>query len=134
MKNILLLTFVLLSLCLGTQARSLVIELGSGDNIYYLLDDGSTPQASISNGSLTIDGDTYAFEEVERFYISESNQGTGIGSLTVTAASGLKVFTLDGRQVPLTAAGSPSAVDTTQLPPGTYILQVNGKTVKFQKR
>jgi len=142
---------ILLALMAGTlslSAKSLVLLMTDGTKIYYLLGGEVNPKMTMNDGEVTVNTDKYVFSNIERFYISDTDdpllaiddaraEGSWKdGVFYVKTASAVQVYTVDGRLVDASVApqGALKAVDTSRLPAGTYVLRVGDKSMKFMKR
>ena len=146
-KSLLLMVCLLLSV-LGANAKSLVIELADGTQVYYLLGGETSPTMTVTNGEVTLNDDKYSFTEVKRFFISEEDQPTGIdglksaeptelkdGVLYVATSEPVSVYTTDGRLV-LKGKNTDavrSTIDTEALTAGVYVVRYGKKSFKFIK-
>ena len=137
-------------LVLSVGARSLVLQLTDGTKVYYLLDGTTNPTVSFANGQLLIQHDGYAMEGVSKFYISESDDpNTAVESVIMDQQNlqrhdgviyaktrTLRVYTPAGRAVsaPVQVVGDVRAVNLQSLPVGTYIIQMDNRSLKIVKR
>ncbi len=139
MKKTLLIALMACS-CMMASAKSLVLKMTDGTEVYYLLGGETTPVMKIVEGQVVVNADTYEFSGIDRFYISATDNPVGIkdmsGTLYTKAGGTLHIYTLDGKQVqaPTSNVDGIEAVDTNQLPAGAYIINVNGKSIKFLKK
>lgn len=146
-KGLLMMLCLLLSVA-GASAKSLVIELADGTQVYYLLGGETSPTMTVANGEVTLNADKYSFTEVKRFFISEEDQPTGIdgrksegqtemkdGVLYVATSEPVSVYTTDGRLVSKgkSNGGVRSAIDTESLTSGIYVIRYGKKSFKFIK-
>ena len=139
-----------LILVLSVGARSLVLQLTDGTKVYYLLDGTTNPTVSFANGQLLIQHDGYAMEGVSKFYISESDDpNTAVESVIMDQQNlqrhdgviyaktrTLRVYTPAGRAVSaaVQVVGDVRAVNLQSLPVGTYIIQMDNRSLKIVKR
>lgn len=139
-----------LILVLSVGARSLVLQLTDGTKVYYLLDGTTNPIVSFANGQLLIQHNGYAMEGVSKFYISEKDESnTAVESVITDQQDSrqqdgiiyaktrtLRVYTPAGRAVsaPVQVVGDVRAVHLQSLPAGTYIIQIDDRSLKIVKR
>lgn len=139
-----------LMLVLSVGARSLVLQLTDGTKVYYLLNGTTNPTIRFANGQLLIQQDGYALEGVSKFYISESDDpNTAVESVIMDQQNlqhhdgviyaktcTLRVYTPAGRAVsaPVQVVGDVRAVNLQSLPGGTYIIQMDNRSLKIVKR
>ena len=144
----LFLTFSLLTaFTVAVSARSLVLQLSDSTKVYFLLD--ANPKMTFPKGSVYIDDKSYSFADVERFYISETDDPNGVEAvlakegirlqgdqLVVGTKTKVRVFGLDGKQVPATqrTVAGKTIVGLERLPRGTYIVRAGNDTLKFNKK
>ncbi len=128
----------MLALPLALMAKSVVITLTSGTQVYYQLSSDNPPVMVIADdGTFTLNCQEYAFSDVQYFtysatdYAGEDGTVDAIASLTADGNMLMEgkasVYTLDGQ---LVQKGS----DLSRLKAGTYVIS-NGKTsLKIMKR
>ncbi len=149
MKKTVLLALLALCIASVANAKSLVLQLTDSTKIYYLLGGETNPVLKMVDGEVYVNADQYAFSNVDKFYVSQTDDpNTAIsgvpggkshtmanGILYVQGTGNVRLYAADGRllSVPVTTADGITAVDANQLPSGTYVLTVNGKSVKFLK-
>lgn len=136
-------------MAMTASARSLVLELTDGSKIYYLIDDENNPVMTFNDGQLTVEGSQYTFANIVKFYISETDDPNAIEGVSGKAETAIKdgvvyvktkgqvrLYSTDGRQMDarISRQDDTTVVDAAHLPAGTYILQVNGQSIKFQKK
>ena len=130
------------------QARSIVVVLADGTEIYYLVD--NSPVMKWNDGVITVSTDNYELEGISRFYVSETDDPTAIetlmdrqgieytaNSIVVLAQDKpVSLFTVDGKAIELrqSTSGAYVSVDTSTLEKGVYIVRIGNQTIKFQKR
>ena len=133
------------------SAKSLVLTLGNGTRVYYLLGEDTNPMMKVINGDIIVNADSYEFSNIKNFYISETDDPSGIEQTTQGAASkfynnsvifeadkplSVRVFSSDGREVrvrPIQREGQ-TIVNLHTLPQGAYIIAAGGATLKIVKR
>lgn len=130
------------------HAKSLVVVLSDGTEVYYLISD--SPVMKWNNGIITVSTDNYEIEGISRFYISETDDPNAIetlmgsqgiefnaNSIVVLANDKpVSLYTSDGKtlEVRQTSSGGYVSVDTSALPKGVYIVRIGNQSLKFQKR
>ena len=131
----------------SVSARSLVLQLSDSTEVYFLLDDN--PVMTFPKGKVCIDDKAYAFADVARFYISETDAPDAVetimarsgirmqaGQLVVNTKAKVQLFSADGKRVPAPqrmVAGK-TIVSLEHLPRGTYIVRAGVDTMKFNKK
>ena len=133
------------------SAKSLVLTLGNGTRVYYLLGEDTNPMMKFINGDIIVNADSYEFSNIKNFYISETDDPSGIERTTQGAAAkfynnsvifeadkplSVRVFSSDGREVrvrPIQREGQ-TIVNLHTLPQGAYIIAAGGATLKIVKR
>lgn len=141
-----------LLLAVGTlSAKSLVLTLGNGTHVYYLLGEEVNPMMRFVDGKVTVDTDVYEFSNIKNFYISETDDPNGIehaiGSMTAKYGNGfvifdtdtpitIKVYASNGSEYPVLPQhiGGKTIVDLHALPQGTYIITAGDTTLKVLKK
>ena len=137
---------------LQASAKNLVIELTNGTKIYYPVSNSVTPFLKVTEGTVSIDADQYAFADADRFYLTDEADPTAVvspeakpvmreGFVYLETTGPVRLYTPDGQQLPVKATVQhPSAtaqlteVDLNGLKPGTYLLKTGNKTLKFTKK
>ena len=129
------------------EAKSLVLVLSDSTRVYFLLDD--TPIMKFSGNSITVDTKEYSFTDIVRFYISATDDPSGIeqqmakedvkwegGSLLLQGKKKIEVFDVNGRKqdVKVTTTTDKTLVDTNSLPKGTYVVRSGKTSLKFMKK
>lgn len=149
MKKLLLTIIAIMTMALSASARSLVLELTNGDKIYYLIGGETNPVLTFNKGTVSVEGTQYAFANIAKFYISETDDPNAIegvstkpeaaikeGIIYVQTKGQVQLFSTDGRQMnaPVSRQGDSTVVDATSLPTGSYILRIGDQSVKFIKK
>jgi len=148
MKKLLIVFALCFCSSLCASARSVVMVLNDSTKIYYALGGETNPKMTFADGIVTIEADEYAFTNIDRFYISETDDPTGInaaqtpgtvmqnGKLYVESNGRVCLYSLDGKllQQATAEAGKAACIDMDALPQGVYVVNVNGKSVKVMKR
>lgn len=143
-------TILALMLVLSVGARSLVLQLSDGTKVYYLLDGVTNPTVRFANSQVHIQQNSYAIDGVSKFYISETDdpqtavEAALINQQNLHQQDGviyaktrtLRVYTPGGSAVsaPVQTVGDVRAVYLQSLPAGTYILQLDDRSLKIVKR
>lgn len=133
----------------ATFAKSLVLTLGDGTLVYYLLGGETNPKLHFTDGGFVINADNYEFGNVKNFYISATDDPSGIerllteeavemhdNLLVIPAAATVQVFTATGKrvEVKVTNLSDYTTVDLTALPQGAYIVKMGDTSVKVMKK
>ena len=142
MKRYFLFLALLLSMPLAS-ARSLVLHLADGTQVYYVMTSSDYPHMVLqADGSLTCNGERYTVADVKSFRLSATDyagaDGTRQGasdilvlqSDTLFGQGEVRVCDMEGRVV---AEGSGEAC-LSALPAGVYVVSQGSKTVKICKR
>ncbi|MDD4430456.1 MAG: hypothetical protein PHF61_03520 [Bacteroidales bacterium] len=157
-KTILILFLFLLHIGF-VSARSLVIELKDGTKMYYLISLDENPCLVFDQGDMSIKSDLFTVSEVEKFYISETDNPNRLTNpqqedtfrSTGLAAESLHIIieNLNPEKLPLVSLFSIEGkalesscifkdkeliVETSGLARGIYILKIGNKSLKFQKK
>ncbi len=121
----------------GAEAKSLVITLNDGTQVYYLISNDNPPRMVIADdGTFTLNSQDYTFSNVKCFaysstdYSGEKGTVDGIVQMddkSLTMKGNVRVYTLDGRLV--SEGGS-----LTSLKAGTYVVTDGTTTLKILKR
>ena len=120
-------------------AKSLLITLKDGTQVYYLLGGERNPVMQFPNEkTVSINDDRYTITEVSRFEISKTDDPTGIEkhSLYVEGDRQIEIYTLDGKKVysKTSSADGFSVLSTANLPTGTYVVKIGNQTLKISKK
>lgn len=150
MKKPLALLFLMALTALSAQAKSLVLLLSDGTEVYYLLAGDTDPKMTWTSDSLCVDGEAFSISGLTKFYISDTDDPAAIGTLTaeggevslsggifsVKGQKAVSVFTIDGRAVEASAQsdGTATTLNTNALPAGTYVIRFGEQAVKYQKK
>lgn len=145
-KSILICTLALLA-SVSASARSLVLVLNDSTKIYFLLND--KPVLRMEKGKVLIDTQTFSFEDVDRFYISQTDDPSGIeavmaekqlkfegNSLVVEGDKVVEIYAVNGvkMKAKVSKAAGMTTVDTGNLAKGTYVVKVGKVSFKFVKK
>lgn len=145
-KSILICTLALLA-SVSASARSLVLVLNDSTKIYFLLND--KPVLRMEKGKVLIDTQTFSFEDVDRFYISQTDDPSGIeavmaekqlkfegNSLVVEGDKVVEIYAVNGvkMKAKVSKAAGMTTVDTGNLAKGTYVVKVGKASFKFVKK
>lgn len=148
MRKILLLAVLLAGMASNAGAKSLVMVLSDSTKVYYLLGGEVSPTVRLVDGVVYVNADRYAFANVDHFYVSATDDPSAIGGTraarlemrdgVVYAGTNAtaRLYDSAGRLLRQVAAADGQAleVDTRDLPAGTYVLSVDGTSLKFLKR
>ena len=133
------------------SAKSLVLTLKNDTRVYYLLGGETNPKMRFINGDIIVNADRYEFSNIKNFYISETDDPSGIEQTTQGAAAkfynnsvifeadkplSVRVYSSDGREVrvrPIQMEGQ-TIVNLHTLPQGAYIITTGDATLKIVKR
>lgn len=149
-KKILFLTFISMIGPITTQAKSLVLTLSDGSNVYYMLGTGVNPLMKFNDGQVTVNADTYTFSGVKTMRISKTDDPTGIESIAannknftlngstlyINTTGEIKVYSADGNQINIPASENNgiTAIDVSGLSKGVYIVKTEKASFKFLKK
>ena len=150
MKRLFTFSLLTILLTLSASAKSLVLRLTDGTEIYYLIGSNEMPLMKFIDGEMYVNGDKYAFSGIERFYISQTDDPNAIdvvegdtnrptmqdGVLYVKTSGKVGVFSLDAKQADAIVKqhAGVTTIDTNNLAPGTYVIRIGDTSVKFLKR
>lgn len=131
--------------------KSLVLTLANNTLVYYMLGGDKNPMMRFADGKVCVNSDEYVFSNIKNFYISETDDPSGIehllkeqqitykaGTLIVHTDSpeSISVYTVNGMKVsvPVEQSGNVVAVSMTQLPNGVYVVRVGESSFKVFKQ
>lgn len=131
--------------------KSLVLTLANNTLVYYVLGGAKNPMMRFADGKVCVESDEYTFSNIKNFYISETDDPSGIehllkeqqitykaGTLIVHTDSpeSISVYTVNGMKIsiPVEQAGNVVAVSMTQLPNGVYVVRVGESSFKVFKQ
>ena len=138
-----------LALSLAAQAKSLVVVLADGTEVYYLLGAEKDPTMTYSKDGIRVNADSFGFSDVARFYISKTDDPSAIGDARLQSlrregstifipATGkaIAVVRTDGTPiaVPATTAGGVTALSLAALRPGCYVVSIGQTSFKISKK
>lgn len=139
----LLFIIVLMVAAVTVQAKSLVITLADGTEVYYLLGGDVNPVMKFKDGKVTVNADAYEISDIKKFVISQTDDPSGIKAETfyVKGKQDIEVFSLDGKKVDTIKSTSLqskedaiSSLSLTILPKGVYVLKIGSATMKVLKK
>lgn len=139
----LLFIIVLMVAAVTVQAKSLVITLADGTEVYYLLGGDVNPVMKFKDGKVTVNADAYEISDIKKFVISQTDDPSGIKAETfyVKGKQDIEVFSLDGKKVDSIKSTSLqskedaiSSLSLTTLPKGVYVLKIGSATMKVLKK
>lgn len=129
---------IIFALALTMQAKSLVITLADGTEVYYLLGGDEDPVMKFVDGKVVINTNTYEFSDIQKFYISQTDDPVGIKaeSLYLKGDKTIEVYSLDGKKMDIktTTTDAFSAINTSPLPKGVYIVRIGNQQMKVLKK
>ncbi len=121
----------------SADARSIVITLTSGTQVYYKITSDNPPRMVLSDdGTFTMNGQEYTFDGIVNFFYSADDydgaDGTDDGIVSIDdkrllMKGKVRIYSLDGK---LVSKGG----DLDGLKPGTYIISNGTTTLKIQKQ
>ena len=131
--------------------KSLVLTLANNTLVYYVLGGAKNPMMRFADGKVCVESDEYTFSNIKNFYISETDDPSGIEHLLkeqqITYKAGtlivhtdnpetISVYTVNGMKirVPVEQAGDVVAVSLNQLPKGVYVVRVGESSFKVFKK
>ena len=103
----------------------------------------------MADGKVQIDTQSFLFEDIDRFYISQTDDPSGIeavmaekqmkfdgNSLVVDGEKAVEVVAINGMKmkVKVVRTAGMTRVDTADLPKGTYVVKVGKASLKFVKK
>lgn len=149
MKRFATILMLAFAFCYATSidAKSLVLVLSDSTRVYFLLD--NTPVMKFDGDKVTVETKEYAFTDIARFFISNTDDPSGIeqlvakeelkwegGTLLLQGKRSIDVFDMNGRRqdVSVTITADKTFVDTNGLPKGAYILKSGKASFKFMKK
>lgn len=139
----LLFIIVLMVAAVTVQAKSLVITLADGTEVYYLLGGDVNPVMKFKDGKVTVNADAYEISDIKKFVISQTDDPSGIKAETfyVKGKQDIEVFSLDGKKIDTIKSTSLqskedaiSSLSLTTLPKGVYVLKIGSATMKVLKK
>ena len=153
MKKFRVIILMALTLITGSiSAKSVVFTLSDGTQVYYLIGGGSNPIMTFENGSVTVNSDTYQISDIVNFYISNTDDPSGVSELKdsrssfkmqgetlyvgCSASKEVKVYGINGveQEVEVSIIGDVTAVRIANLPAGNYVVKVGKTSFKFYKK
>lgn len=137
-------------MAIGLQAKSLVLKMNNGNEIYYLLGGEKNPNMTFDEGNVIVNADNYEISGIKSFYISNDNPPDGIEqvfksttsfegnilSIEARKAKEVKVYTIDGRKITpdVMVSGDKAYVDLNTLDKGAYIINIGSSSLKIRKK
>lgn len=152
MKKLRFIALMVLALITGiVSAKSVVFTLKDGTKVYYLISGGNNPIMTFDNGTVTVNSDTYQISDIVNFYISSTDDPSGIADTKAVGADfkmqgetlyigatdkEVKVFAINGaeQEVDVSTVGDVTAVGIANLPAGNYVVKVGKTSFKFNKK
>jgi hypothetical protein len=132
---------------MSANARSLVLVLSDSTKIYFLLDD--KPVLRMVDGKVFIDTQAFSFEDVDHFYISQTDDPSSIeavfaerkvkfegNTLVVDGDKAVEVYAVNGTRmkVKMSKSAGVTMVNTEDLVKGVYIVKIGKTSFKFSKK
>ena len=131
--------------------KSLVLTLANNTLVYYVLGGDKNPMMRFADGKVCVNSDEYAFSNIKKFYISETDDPSGIEHLLkeqqITYKAGMLIVHTDKPEsigvynangmkvsVPVEQSGDVVAVSLNQLPKGVYVVRVGESSFKVLKQ
>lgn len=131
--------------------KSLVLTLANNTLVYYVLGGAKNPMMRFADGKVCVESDEYTFSNIKNFYISETDDPSGIehllkeqqitykaGTLIVHTDSpeSIDVYTANGMKVSVQVeqAGNVVSVSLNQQPKGVYVVRVGESSFKVFKK
>lgn len=137
MKRILL-SFIILALGLvSAQAKSLLITLSDGTEVYYQLGGEKNPVMTFEDGNVVVNTDKYTFKQIKKFVISAQDDPSGLKeTFFVKGSQTIEIYSLDGKKLEVVnnKADGFTAVSTSDLPKGVYVVKVGNQSMKVIKK
>lgn len=133
------------------SGKSVVLTLSNGKLAYYLLGGDKDPVMRFADGKIVMNADEYSLSGIKNFYISETDDPTGIetvlkeqnvsykaGTFAVLAdnSESVSVYTANGIKVAAQTehANGVVTVNLQQLPQGAYVIRVGESSFKVYKQ
>lgn len=147
MRKLLTLTTLFL-LVMVLNAKSLVLVLSDGTQVYYYLGGEKNPVMKYDQERITIESDNYTFENIVKFYVSNTD-ADGIDNVKATDFSydgstfyvnttsrPVKVYKTDGTEtkVGINSDNGVTAIQISSLERGVYIVKIGKSSFKFVKK
>lgn len=148
MKKILAL-ILCLTMTVMADARSLILVLSDSTQVYYLLGGEKNPVMKCGKESITVDTDKYAFQDVVKFFLSDKDAPDAINDMTIpgltydgstlyvnSSVKSVNVYRIDGIEVEVKTAISDgrTAISTSSLERGTYVVKIGKASMKIHKK
>jgi hypothetical protein len=147
MKKTILIGILSLLSALTVEARSLVVVLTDSTKIYFLLDD--KPVMRLESDMVWIDTQSFSIDHVDRFYISQTDDPSGIeaimaerkmqmngSTLVIAGNEEVTLYGVNGTKVKarVSKVADMTSVDTSDLPKGPYVVKIGKASFKFIKK
>ena len=132
------------------SAKSLVLTLKDGTLVYYLLGGEANPKMRFVDGSIVVNTDQYEFSDIKNFYISDTDDPSGIRqaavgdvqydhNVVIVATDELlpvSIYTSAGQKVDayIQQASGKTLVDLNSLPQGAYVVTIGESSLKVLKK
>ena len=147
LKKTILIGILSLLAALTVEARSLVVVLTDSTKIYFLLDD--KPVLRLDGDMVWIDTQSFSIDHVDRFYISQTDDPSGIeavmaerkmqmngSTLVIAGEEDVTLYAVNGTKViaRVSKSSGMTSVDTSELPKGPYVVKMGKASFKFIKK
>lgn len=148
MKKTLLLAIALM-MAMSMSAKSLVLTLADGTDVYFLLGGEKDPVMKVTNETVTVDTQSFTFTDVVKFRISQTDDPNAIRELTSgstrfdgntlfvsSSDKQIQLYTVDGKKVDVKGSQTDgmTMIPVDNLSSGIYLLRVGNQTMKFIKK
>ncbi len=137
----------------SAMAKSLLLTLKDGTQVYYLLGGDINPKMTFENGKICVNADNYEITDIKHFVISKEDDPNALdapqanaqtprlkGNVLTTATSipakDVHVFSLNGTEVEAekTEGKDGVSIDLNRLPKGVYIVRIGESSLKVTKK
>ena len=131
-------------------AKSLVLTLRNGTLVYYLLGGETNPMLRFVEGDIVVNTDKYAFSNVKNFYISATDDPSGITHImgetfqydhnivvvNTEKSLPIKIYACDGHKITTCSqqVKGQTIIDLNPLPQGVYIVAIGESSLKIFKK
>ena len=146
---------IALAVCLfliagALSAKSLVLTLRNGTLVYYLLGGEANPMLRFVDGDIVVNTDKYAFSNVKNFYISATDDPSGIVHImgevyqydhnivivNTDKPMSIGIYTCEGHEVVASSqrVNGQTIIDLNPLPQGVYVVTIGESSLKIFKK
>jgi len=145
----LVIMIMLIAAAIPAAAKSLVVVLDDGTEVYYQIGGEKDPVMTRTQGTVTVNADTYEMSAFSRFYISSADAPSAVGDAkaaktrfdggtlyVTTADKPVAVYRPDGSKVRVRQSHGDgwTALSLEPLRSGTYIVRVGESSLKIRKQ